>query len=645
MLDYSEYLQNRFGAQPETDQLAGVSQGIAGFPQGVSQGVPGLVDSAQVNTGILSAAPPQNNFLATVGNTPGMTTDPLSGGLAAFQNANPEQRQQFIANTQAGAQQLQQDMLRQKYGDYAASPTFEGFDTYLKRPDLTYADVKGAYGLLSGMQDLTPEQKTALSNFEQKLTGLEGSWNKYQGADPYQAATLYNQITSINKALDNKNWSGSWMSGGDNAAREAAIRLNRLGVDSLADLRVVPDYADATAVEFYRGQQVRRDESGSRYIFESRSAGDSEQLYPVYLPPDAKVEYYSATTKNVIDPSESYSETSYAPLTEEELKTFDPETKTYKVQTFDKLIDASTGQKIANMSMGPAGPAFYIDQYETGNFLKGKTKSFGIQIAPDGTPIPFTTTEKEGLVYSPILPFIASLLLPGVGSALSSGISGMLPGAAATGAGAVGAGAGIGFIPATAANTMFSNALASGLMSGGISSLTGGSFGKGFLGGALSPLASAGIGSLLPADMNPMLANTIKGTTGNMVNAAVRGGSVGDALKGGILGGALNYGLNQVLPKDMNPMLANTIRSTAGNVASAAAQDRSIKDALTSGILGGALNYGLQQAMPNTTIPPIATNMMSGIIAPALSGRSVTPYTLMNLLMQSGRTGALPYSQ
>lgn len=490
------------------------------------------------------------------------------------------------------------------------SAPLSNLNTVLTGPDATLSSVRSAYDAALADPNLTAEQRAQLEQIGTSLTEAESRWGSL-GVDPLQAENLYRQINAINNATGGGNWSGSWMSGGDNAAREAAIRLNRLGVDSLADLRVVPDYADATTVEFYRGQQVRRDESGNRYIFEFRSAGDSEQAYPVYLPPDAKVEYYSATTRNVIDPSESYSETSYAPLTEEELKTFDPETKTYKVRTFDKLIDASTGQKIANMSMGPAGPAFYIDQYETGNFLKGATKSFGIQIAPDGTPIPFTTTEKEGLVYSPILPLIASILMPGVGQALTSTISSALPGAAVAASGATSA------IAATTFNTIASNALSNAIISGVTSELADGDFWDGFKSGLLSTTIGAGLNiglkEVLPADFikeNPILARSVINATTAGISAAINGTDVGQAVLGAVVNTGVNAGAGAL----------------AGDMGLNEQQTKAFTGLITP-IITSLVNTGRvsDQTILNAVMTAVGTAVKSGVTNPENANKPVAP--------------------
>ena len=159
-----------------------------------------------------------------------------------------------------------------------------------------------------------------------------------------------------------------------------------------------------------------------------------------------------------------------------------------------------------------------------------------MQFAKDGTPVLVASKQKAGLgaALQEAMPLIAMALpfiLPGIGAALS----GMLPGAAVAASGAAAA------IPATLIN----QALTQGIISGGLTTLGGGQFEKGFLGGAISPVISSGIGSLLPEGLSTNASNAIKGVGTGVVKGALQGGDFGDLLGQGVLSGLTNYGLGE----------------------------------------------------------------------------------------------------
>lgn len=650
MESYDEFLRRTSGLPTAAQQ--GITAGLAPLDQA------GGVSASVAPMGIISptAIDPSNPaFLQQIGNTPiapAFGQEGLSAGLSALQSATPEQKAQLAQNLQqVGNQMNSYDYQKSLVPEQYRLENVGGLESLLKTADIGLPGIKMAYNTLLKNPALSDADKAQLEQFGSKLGGLESDWSKYQGADPYQAATLYNQITSINKALDNKNWSGSWMSGGENAAKEAAVRLNKLGVDNLADLKVVPKYMDQAAVEMYQGQVVQTDDKG-KYIGGQPTGSDESYGFTdkTYLPADAKTQI--AMPSEVYTGGETESRyTEYVPLKAEDLKTYDPKTGTFKQFAANQLIDASTGKVIAESNKFGDANSFIIDQYDTGNFFKGKNKTFGIQIAKDGTPIPFTTTEKEGLVYSPVFPMLVGMLLPGIGTALSSTISSALPGAAVTGgAGAAGAAAGIGFVPATAMNTALSSALSSGIMSGSLSALGGGSFGKGFLGGAVSPLVGAGIGSLLPTGMDPTVAKAITQGASSGVQSAIGGGDFIKGALGGAAGPLVSDLIGKNLPTDLSPAVRNAITGTTGSAINAAIRGGDVGQALLGGVLSGALNYGADKLADTSTIPPQAINLASGILAPALMGKKLDPITVMSALMSSAnpygkRSGATPYSR
>jgi hypothetical protein len=477
---------------------------------------------------------------------------------------------------------LTQELLPQNFNE-------DNVSKFFALPDIGIGDVNQFISSAKSNQNLTDQQKKFVSDLETKVSGLANTWGKYEGVDPYQAETIYSQIKNITNAAGGKNWSGDWMSGGDNATKEAAAKLAKLGVDNLADLKVTPKYTKYDAVELYNGSPVQADEGGKYYLTYNDFIGGNDKTY---LPAEAQTQL--AFPQLVGGGGESGGEyTQYTPLTADELKTYDPKTGKFEMLTGKNLIDGSTG-KVISSAAGESNN-FVIDYYDTGNFLKGKDKTFGIMFNDAGVPIPYTSTEKTGLVYTPILPLALGFLLPGIGNAISGAISGALPGAAVTGgAGAAGAAAGIGFVPATATNSLISGALGSGIMSGVTSELTGGDFGKGFLGGAFGSGVGSLVGGALPADWSSAVKSGIANTAGGVARTAVMGGDIGNAL----LSGAVGTGLN----------------ATLGSVA--------------------------QQV----GLTPQEMNVFSGIVAPLITKGSIGPSDILRLATQF-KQGSSPYSQ
>lgn len=253
-------------------------------------------------------------------------------------------------------------------------------------------------------------------------------------------------------------------------------------------------------------------------------------------------------------------------MPEAELKTYDPKTGTYQQAAGNKLVDASSGKVVATGE----GNNFILNGYSSGNFFKGKDHTLGLMMTDSGVPVPYQTTEKSGFLYSPAFPIMASLLLPGVGTALSSGIAGATSGGIAAG---------------SLANT----ALTQGIMSGALSGVAGGDFGKGFVSGAINPLVSAGVSSLLPTGMDPALARTATNVGAGVVSSALTGRPIdwtNTALNAG-----LQYGAQQ-LPFNLTPQQVNLM----AGIAAPLLQGQSIDPTRLGGILA---NYAIKsQAQP-----------------------------------------------
>lgn len=227
-----------------------------------------------------------------------------------------------------------------------------------------------------------------------------------------------------------------------------------------------------------------------------------------------------------------------------------------------KLVDKDTGKTIATSS---DGKQFVLHSYDTGNFFKGESKQFGVMMTPEGVPVPYQTTQKEGLIYSPVFPIMASLLLPGVGSALSGGIA------------SVGG-------SSLAAGTLANTALTQGILGAGMAGITGGNVGKSFLTSSLTPVISTGVSSMLPTGMDPGLAKIATNVGTSAVTGALSGNPVN--LGNMALNAGVQYGAQQ-LPFNLTPQQLNLL----GGIATPLIQGKDLNPVQLAGILA---NYGIQ---------------------------------------------------
>jgi hypothetical protein len=214
-----------------------------------------------------------------------------------------------------------------------------------------------------------------------------------------------------------------------------------------------------------------------------------------------------------------------------------PESELDKDGNYQALVgkvafNKRTGKEISDLNGEIAG------QSSSGGFKK-KWNTLNVGFDRNGNAVLTASSQRSGLGglvqdLAPMISMALPFVLPGLGAALS----GMLPGAAVAASGTAAA------VPATLVN----KALTQGILSGGLTTLGGGQFEKGFLGGAVSPFVSSGISSLLPTGMNPDLAKSITGAGTGAVRGAIQGNAdFGDLLKTGILEGVSNYGLNTAL--------------------------------------------------------------------------------------------------
>jgi hypothetical protein len=437
---------------------------------------------------------------------------------------------------------------------------------------LSKPDVKGT-DILSFLERSKKDEGIGTvygSNIDAQITRLNELNNKWKGykVDGYQAENIANQVGQITKVADGKNWSGSWMGGGDNATKEATALLMRKGVDNLSDLGVENNYKKSDVGVQYtsNGTPVYKDGEKFYRLVSIDSDGNYEKFN--VDPKDVKSVY--GKNVEVWGGGDSYG-SSFVPLSKEELATYDPKTKKFDEAIGKKLIDKSTGKVISTSGDNN----FLIDRYETGNFFKGKDKSFGIMMTDQGVPVPYQTTQKEGLMYSPVFPIMLSMLAPGVSSALSSTLPGA--GIAATGAAELG-------FSAAVAPTLTNTMLTQGIMGGGVAALTGQDPLKGALFGAAGAPIAAGISSLLPAGMDPAVAKAI--TSG------------GTGVAKGVL------------------------------------QGKDFEDLLGQGVLNSLTNYGLGEATKSLNLTPQQLNLATGIAVPLLQGDKVNPMNVIGPLAQ-----------
>jgi hypothetical protein len=214
-----------------------------------------------------------------------------------------------------------------------------------------------------------------------------------------------------------------------------------------------------------------------------------------------------------------------------------------------------------------------IASERSGKWYNRKENDLNVGFTDGGVPVLYTTKEKTG--------FGAALqqALPVIAMALPF----VLPGVGAalsSGLASVGG-------STLAAGSLANAALTQGILSGGLTTLGGGKFEKGFLGGAVSPVISSGIGSLLPTGMNPNMARAITSAGTGAVSGVLQGGD--------------------------------------------------FKDMLGQGVISGLTNYGLGEATKGLNLTPQQLNFATGIAAPLLQGKKISPVRLMTTLASAAQ--------
>jgi molecular chaperone GrpE (heat shock protein) len=301
--------------------------------------------------------------------------------------------------------------------------------------------------------------------------------------------------------------------------------LEKKGVKSLADLGEKEKFRPTTAQAQYTSNGVPVQSPDGKNFYRTVDYGEGGTDYIPVDAKDVQTTYGKYVTEDGGGDSGPISV--FEPLSEQEQATL--KDGKYQERLGTVIVNKRTGEELTDTSHALAY------QRSSGG-LKEKKNYLTVRFDKNGNAVLTASKEKAGLgaAVQQALPVIAMALpfmLPGVGAALS----GMLPGAGVAASGAT----------AAIAPTLLNQALTQGIISGGLTTLGGGQFEKGFLGGAVSPVISSGIGSLLPTGMDPNIAKSITGAGTGVIKGALQGGDFEDLLKSGILSGVANYGLGE----------------------------------------------------------------------------------------------------
>lgn len=371
---------------------------------------------------------------------------------------------------------------------------------------------------------------------------------------------ILGQIDTQRNALGDKYYQGVYSD-----PKVMADILEKKGVKSLSDLGQKEKFQTAEAEVQYllpNGQPAQKFEDGT-YGYIDDAGYETGKV--VRVNPDEMQKVYGKY-KTVQDGENSYNE--FVPLGEKEKATL--KDGQYQESVGNVVINKRTGEELTDTTR-------QLAYQSSSGGAKKKHNHLVVEFTKDGTPVLMATKEKAGFgkaleTAMPVIAMALPFMLPGLGAALS----GMLPGAAVAASGAT----------AAIAPTLLNQAITQGIISGGLTSLTGGQFEKGFLSGAISPVAGAGIGSLLPAGLDPNAARAITGAGTGVARGLLKGESFDDLLK--------------------------------------------------QGLIGGATSYGLGEATKGLGLTPQQLNMATGVVAPLLQGKKINPAQLISSAITSG---------
>lgn len=432
--------------------------------------------------------------------------------------------------------------------------------TLLNNTDTTLADTKKFIESARGNETVSKLYGNDLSALDTKIAEIEDRWKGFKNVEPMHAQRVFDQLGGQRKAIgDDRYFRGTFAD-----PTKMAATLASKGIDTLADI-VQKDKYEATPAEkrYFGPDGTPLVYDGSQGVY---GVPDVDGGYSRTVPKDqVRTEYGRTETK--VGPDGESTSSAFVPLSDKEVD----KDGNYQKLVGKVAVDKDTGKEIAGLDGT-------IDAEKSGRWNSRKRNELNVQFTKDGVPIVYSTQEKTGIGalvqdLAPILSMALPFVLPGVGSALSSGLASM--------GGST-----------LAAGSLANAALTQGILGGGLSTLTGGQFEKGFLGGAITPVISTGISNMLPTGIDPTLAKSLTSAGTGAVRGALQGGDFSDILKGGITQGIADYGVNTAL---------------------------------------GASGLTPQQL-----------NFVTGIAAPLLQGNKINPITAFGALADAGQQRARP---
>jgi hypothetical protein len=405
----------------------------------------------------------------------------------------------------------------------------------LSNSDSTLADTKKFLEAAKTNEAINQLYGTNLGTLDTKIAEIEDRWKSYSDVDPMQAQRIYDQLGQQREQLGGQYYRGVF---GDPLTMAAT--LARKGIDTLADIGQKDKFESVPAEKRYftkDGVQVFDLGNGTFGV------------------PDGVEGYSSTVPKSQVKTQYGRIETSFDPQTDNAINTFVPfsdkdvdKDGNYQRSVGKVAIDKDTGKEIAGLDG-------QIASQSSSGGLNKRSNSLNVTFTKEGVPVLTASSERSGLGglvqdLAPMISMALPFVLPGLGAALS----GMLPGAGVAASGAT----------AAIAPSLLNTALTQGILSGGLTTLGGGQFEKGFLGGAISPVISTGISNMLPTGMNENISRAVTNAGTGAVRGAIQGGDFSSILKGGITSGLTDYGVNTALgASGLTPQQLNFVTGIA----------------------------------------------------------------------------------